>query len=123
MRAEEFKFLQTKEDGDGNRIAPYVYVGNLEGVSVEIYAGMYRELLSEEEADNEEETRGTSDEAGWTIACNDRVVVWKDKTRLTGWGEATVPNYHGQFIAISGIVLLAASDPQRLPLTTTKRGN
>jgi hypothetical protein len=41
---------------------------------------------------------------------------------LTGWGEATVPNYHGQFIAITGIVLLECDDPKKLPLTTTKRG-
>jgi hypothetical protein len=56
------------------------------------------------------------------VACNDRVVIWKDRTRLTGWGEATVPNFHGQFIAITGIVLLQADDPNLLPLTTTKRG-
>jgi hypothetical protein len=49
-------------------------------------------------------------------------VVWKDKTRLTGWGEASVPNYHGQFIAITGIVLMRCDDPTKLPLTTTKRG-
>jgi hypothetical protein len=49
-------------------------------------------------------------------------VIWKDTTRLTGWGEATVPNYHGQFIAITGLVLLRSDDPTKLPLTTTKSG-
>ena len=97
-------------------------LGLLGKVDVEIYAGLYRELLSEEEVDEEEETRGSSDDAGWTVACNDRVVIWKDKTRLTGWGEATVPNYHGQFIAITGIVLLRSNTVKELPLTTTKRG-
>jgi hypothetical protein len=91
---------------DAARSAPYVYTGKLGDIEVEIFAGLYRKLLSEADAEAEEETRGTSDDAGWTVACNDRVVIWKDKTRLTGWGEATVPNYHGQFIAISGIVLL-----------------
>lgn len=122
IAAEEFRLLQANPDDEGNRITPYVYVGKLGDVDVEIFAGLYRELLSEEEAENEEETRGTSDDAGWTVACNDRVVIWKDKTRLTGWGEATVPNYHGQFIAITGIVLLRSDDPTKLPLTTTKRG-
>lgn len=120
--AEKFQLLQAEADANGNRIAPYVYTGKLDEVEVEIFAGLYRELLSEDEADTEEETRGTSDDAGWTVACNDRVVIWKDKTRLTGWGEATVPNYHGQFIAITGIVLLRSDDPKKLPLTTTKRG-
>ena len=118
---EPFRLLQTAEIG-GRQIAPFVYAGKLGDVEVEIYAGLYRELLTAEEADREEETRGTTDDAGWTVACNDRVVVWKDKSRLTGWGEATVPNYHGQFIAITGIVLMKCDDPRKLPLTTTKRG-
>jgi len=118
---EPFRLLQTAE-ADGKHIAPYIYTGKLDDVEVEIYAGLYRELLTAEEADREEETRGTTDDAGWSVACNDRVVVWKDKTRLTGWGEATVPNYHGQFIAITGLVLLRCDDPKKLPLTTTKRG-
>jgi hypothetical protein len=119
--AEEFKLLQTHPT-EGHQIAPYVYVGKLGDVDVEIFAGLYRQLLSEDEVEAEEETRGVSDDAGWTVACNDRVVIWKDKSRLTGWGEAAVPNYHGQFIAITGIVLLKSDDPKKLPLTTTKRG-
>jgi hypothetical protein len=123
IKAEEFKLLQTEtSDAEGHRIAPYVYAGKLGEVDVEIYAGMYRKLLNEDEAESEEETRGETDDAGWTVVCNDRVVIWKDRTRLTGWGEATVPNYHGQFIAITGIVLMRCDEPKKLPLTTTKRG-
>jgi Histidine kinase-, DNA gyrase B-, and HSP90-like ATPase len=123
ITAEEFRLLQTNpSQPGGDHIAPYVYAGKVDDVEVAIFAGLYRELLSDEEAEVEEETRGTSDDAGWTVACNDRVVIWKDKSRLTGWGEATVPNYHGQFIAITGIVLLRAVDAKKLPLTTTKRG-
>jgi hypothetical protein len=121
IEAESFRLIQTASSDDV-RIAPYVFAGKLGDVDVEIFAGLYRELLTEDEAEEEEETRGTSDDAGWTVACNDRVVIWKDKSRLTGWGEATVPNYHGQFIAITGIVLLRCDDPKKLPLTTTKRG-
>lgn len=122
ISGEPFRLLSAQAVDGGPAIAPYVYSGTIEGVDVEIYAGLYRELLSPDELEAEEETRGTSDDAGWTVACNDRVVIWKDKSRLTGWGEATVPNYHGQFIAITGIVLLKSDDPRRLPLTTTKRG-
>ncbi|MFB9949972.1 hypothetical protein ACFFP0_13995 [Rhizobium puerariae] len=123
IAGEKFQLLNTAPaEGDGKKIEPYVYVGTIDDVEVEIYAGLYRNLLTEDEADSEEETRGSSDDAGWTVACNDRVVIWKDKSRLTGWGEASVPNYHGQFIAITGIVLLKSKDPKKLPLTTTKRG-
>ena len=119
--AERFRLIAGEEDSPQS-VQPFIYVGEIDGVSVEIYAGLYRELLSEEEIEAEEDTRGNADDAGWTIACNDRIVVWKDKSRLTGWGESDVPNYHGQFIAITGIVLLRSEDPKKLPLTTTKRG-
>jgi hypothetical protein len=123
VRPEGFKLLVTKSvKGSESRIEPYIYRGTLDGVAVEIYAGLYRPLLTDEELESEEQSRVTADDAGWTVACNDRVVIWKDKTRLTGWGEATVPNFHGQFIAITGIVLLQSDDPKKLPLTTTKRG-
>ena len=123
IEAEEFRLLRSDiSEQDERVIAPYAYVGEIDGVKIEIYAGLYRELLSESEMEEEEETRGRAEDAGWTVACNDRVVIWKDKTKLTGWGEATVPNYHGQFIAITGIVLLSCPNPKKLPLTTTKRG-
>lgn len=119
----DFKLLQTAPaTKHGPRIEPYMYRGEVDGVDIEIFAGLYRQLPSQEEAEAEEETRGDTDDAGWTVACNDRIVVWKDKSRLTGWGEAAVPNYHGQFIAISGLVLLRSTDKNKLPLTTTKRG-
>ncbi|MGY6555046.1 MAG: ATP-binding protein [Wenzhouxiangella sp.] len=120
IKPESFRLLASATGADG--IAPFVYKGEVDGVSCEIYAGLYRPLLSQEELDTEEERRGSSDDSGWIVACNDRVVIWKDKTRLTGWGEAGVPNFHGQFIPITGIALLYAQDPRLLPLTTTKRG-
>ncbi len=122
INGEPFKLIQSGKIGEENKIAPYVYTGKIGDVQIEIFAGLYRQLLDEEEGAEEEETTGTSDDAGWTVACNDRVVIWKDKSRLTGWGEATVPNYHGQFIAITGMVLLTCADPTQLPFTTTKRG-
>jgi hypothetical protein len=120
--SERFRLLASKSEDGGSLIEPYVYKGTLHGVSIEIYGGLYRQLLNAEELEDEDETRGSTDDAGWTVACNDRIVIWKDRSKLTGWGEGTVPNYHGQFIAITGLVLLSASDPRKLPLTTTKRG-
>lgn len=123
VSAEEFRLLMTVSDDAGaDQIAPYIYTGQVDGVDVEVYAGLYRQLLTEDESEEEEDTKGRTDDAGWTVACNDRIIIWKDRGRLTGWGEASVPNYHGQFIAITGIVLLKSKDLKKLPLTTTKRG-
>ncbi len=122
IQAAKFELIRAAKLEDGSQIEPILLVADINGVQVEIYAGLYRRLLNATELEREEEARQSSDDAGWTIACNDRVVVWKDKSRLTGWGEATVPNYHGQFIAVTGIVLMRSDDPKSLPLTTTKRG-
>ena len=119
LKPMDFKLIHSRDD-DG--IKPIIYRGEIDGVSCEIYAGLNRPLMSAKELDDEESQRSTNDDSGWIIACNDRVVVWRDKTRLTGWGEAGVPNFHGQFLPISGIVLLSSANPMELPLTTTKRG-
>jgi hypothetical protein len=50
------------------------------------------------------------------------VVLYCDKTFLTGWGESPVPKYHTQFIAIAGVVHFRSNNPINLPVTTTKRG-
>jgi hypothetical protein len=49
-------------------------------------------------------------------------VLYCDRSELTGWGEAGVPRYHTQFIAVSGIVEFRSDDASKLPTTTTKRG-
>lgn len=103
-------------------LAPYIYRNEIGGVSVDLAVGFYKPIPTEKEVDEAEEARHTSDDAGWTIICNDRVVVACDKTMLTGWGEANVPSYHPQFIAIAGIVQFTSADPSLLPITTTKRG-
>lgn len=108
----------------GKGIAPFVFKGSDNGVDVEIVVGFYRPLLTEEEI--EKENRGnrvyTREDAGWTVICNDRIVVYGDKTELTGWGVSRVPRFHNQFISISGVVFFYSRDADALPLTTTKRG-
>lgn len=103
-------------------LKPYVFKGRIDGVDVEIYAGLSRPLPTASEIEEEEDARASRDDAGWTIICNDRIVVHRDKTRLTGWGEAGVPAFHGQFMAFSGVVVMQSTDLWKLPLTTTKRG-
>jgi hypothetical protein len=79
-------------------------------------------LKSDEELDDEIEGKRKTERAGITVICNDRIVLYNDKTHRTGWGEPPVPSYHTQFICISGVVVFESNDPSKLPTTTTKRG-
>lgn len=105
-------------------IQPFIFKTKVDGVEVFLAVGFTRPIPSPDEVANEhEEKRYSSLEAGWTIICNDRAVVYCDRTELTGWGEAGIPRYHTQFIAISGIVeFRSVADPSKLPTNTTKRG-
>lgn len=111
-------------DASSRGIQPFIYQARTEdGVDVFLAVGFTRPIPSEDQALSEqEERRNSTEEAGWTIICNDRAVVYRDRSELTGWGEAGVPRYHTQFIAISGIVEFKCKDPGKLPTTTTKRG-
>ncbi len=113
-------FSQSKER---EKIRPFLYRTEIDGVSVFMAIGFTRRLPSQNEINAEQEqTRYSSQEAGWTVLCNDRAVLYCDRSELTGWGEAGVPRYHTQFIAISGIVEFRSDNAAKLPTTTTKRG-
>jgi hypothetical protein len=103
-------------------IEPYVFVADLNGVHVDLAVGFYRPLAKEKEIEEELTQRRTRDDAGWTVICNDRVVLHNDKSMVTGWGTGGVPSYHNQFICIAGIVSFRSCDSMKLPLNTTKRG-
>ena len=104
-------------------IAPFIYRAHHDGVDIFLAVGFTSPLVGEEQIDRENyKSRHTAKDAGWTIICNDRVVVRCDKPRLTGWGSVGVPLFHNQFISISGIVEFSSNDAAKLPTTTTKRG-
>lgn len=108
--------------GRGPQIEPYVFVGDFEGVHIDLVVGFCRSLAKEKEIDDEVLVRRSRDLAGWTVMCNDRVVLYNDKTVKTGWGTGGVPGYHNQFISIAGVVSFHSTDSMKLPLNTTKRG-
>lgn len=123
IRPSPFLFFLDQNSDDSTRIMPYRFAGTVDGVAVDIIAGLYRRIPSDDEAEDDNERRNLrGGNAGWSIACNDRIVVYQDTSRLTGWGENSVPRYHGQYSAFSGLVLMSSGDPRLLPLTTTKRG-
>lgn len=103
-------------------ISPQVYETEYDGVKISLIFGLYEKLPSEEEIEDIENGSRTREDAGWTIICNDRVVVDSDKTHITGWGESPVPQFHTQYLALCGYVSFSASDASKLPVTTTKRG-
>ena len=104
-------------------IRPFIYRTEADGVHVYLAVGFTRPIPTEDDIEEELELpRYSSLAAGWTIVCNDRAVAYCERTELTGWGEAGVPRFHNQFIAISGIVEFRSSDAAKLPTTTTKRG-
>ena len=112
------------KDGTDSAIQPYIFRATTENdVDIFLTVGFTRPIPSQNEVLSEQdERRYSTEEAGWTVICNDRAVLFCDRTELTGWGEAGVPRYHTQFIAISGIVEFRSVDPSKLPTTTTKRG-
>lgn len=112
-----------KNVGKGSEVRPFIWKTSKDGVDVHLSVGFSRPLPTIAEIEGEqEETHYSSLQAGWTVICNDRAVLYCDRTELTGWGEAGVPRYHTQFIAISGVVEFKSKDPSKLPTTTTKRG-
>ncbi len=112
-----------REEAGEIAVRPFVFKGTYEGVDIFLAVGFTRPIPSENELEEEQgAAQYSSVEAGWTILCNDRAVLHCDRSELTGWGEAGVPRYHNQFIAVSGILELRSADSGRLPTTTTKRG-
>ena len=107
----------------GDEVSPYIYKAKFGKVDVFLAVGLTAPLS---EGDGTPEDGGPSKYsaqcAGWTVMCNDRVVLYADKSILTGWGEAGVPLFHPQYNSICGIVAFNSNDVRLLPTTTTKRG-
>lgn len=117
----EIRFAK-KDDSDGTVVRPYIFKGKEDDVEVFLAIGLREPIPGIEQILAEQDSvQFSSDYAGWTVICNDRVVLYCNRDELTGWGIATIPRYHTQFIAISGIVEFRGN-PKNLPTTTTKRG-
>jgi hypothetical protein len=115
--------LLVSADNKVARVNPYVLRGRMKAVGVEIVVGFQRDPSSLSEADNDEDTKQAAvRQAGWTVICNDRLVLFGDKSEMTGWGTRPVPRFHPQFNAIAGSVTLKSDNLDVLPLNTKKRG-
>jgi hypothetical protein len=85
-----------------------------------LWAGLAAEGAGDEDdSDDAEKYRGEP-EAGWYVFCNDRLLIYADKGRLTGWGVEAA-TYHPQYSRFRGYVLLEG-DARYMPWNTTKTG-
>lgn len=90
-------------------------------LSMRLYAGLTTldEDENQDEVDTDEPMLFTGhDAAGWYVFCNDRALVFADRSRLTGWGEEA-PRYHPQYRRFRGFVYLNG-DSRAMPWNTTK---
>lgn len=95
-----------------NELKPFYKSFDVKGVNIKIYAGI---------------GKASPENAGWYIYCNDRLVLEKDKTNLTGWegkrfGESNIQKFHHIYAMFRGIVFFSSDDAKALPMTTTKTG-
>ena len=86
------------------------FIHDKKELNVEVFAGISEEIESE---------------GGWNIFCNERLILDRDTTAITGWtgaGSDGVAKYHQQFWGFRGYVLFKAKDSSLLPWNTTKTG-
>ena len=124
ISAVTLSLLYSDKSNGTDSINPYVFKGTISKVVIEVVVGFFREPYKAA-ADADEDTddsRSDVKQAGWSIVCNDRLVLYGDKSINTGWGSKAVPRFHNQYNAIAGIVTLKSDDPEHLPFNTTKHG-
>ena len=88
---------------------------------IRVTVGFYRPLVLSEEVDEAAEKPLDNEQSGISVICNDQLVLLNDTSMRTGWGDGAVPKYHPQFRGIAGFIIFSTNDPQKLPISTTKR--
>jgi hypothetical protein len=86
-------------------------------VQMKLYAGFVDLGDDGKDTDDPDDFPG-GNLAGWYVICNDRMLVFADRTRLTGWG-AEVAEYHPQYRLFRGYVYLTGSS-SAMPWNTAK---
>ncbi len=63
----------------------------------------------------------TKENSGWYVACNGRLVLVADTSKLTGWGVKPMPIWVPKYTSFIGFVFFESKNALELPWTTTKR--
>lgn len=88
-------------------ITPYKNVIPLDDGTIRIVAGITH--------------NGEPQRAGWYVYCNGRLVLYADKTNLTGWGDE-YKAYHPSLASFRGYVYFESKNLLALPWNTSKTG-
>lgn len=88
-------------------------------LNLQLWAGLAESAGDDDDVDDAEKYRQEAP-AGWYLFCNDRLLLYADKGRLTGWGNEAAA-YHPQYGRFRGYVLLEG-DSRYMPWNTTKTG-
>jgi len=87
------------------------------GVHVYIEAGQHHLHRFTAEPDfNSKQNKEISDQYGWTIICNDRLILMLDASPKTGWEK----KFHSEFNGFVGYVRFVAENGKYLPWNTPK---
>jgi hypothetical protein len=88
-----------------------------DGVSVHLEYGQLNEhRFSNEVGYDKQKNVQIAGEYGWTVICNDRVILMADRSAKTGW----TGNFHTEYYGFAGIASFEAADPSKLPWNTAK---
>ncbi len=90
-------------------------------VHCHIIAGIAAPAGNENLDEGQAEDFRDPEDAGWWLFCNGRLLLFADRTSLTGWGDGLVA-YHPQYRRFRGYVYLTSLDTDLLPWNTTKTG-
>lgn len=90
------------------------------GVKIFAEAGLHEHYrIKGLEADYDETRhRAISNELGWYLVCNDRIILVADRTPRTGW----TTGWHNEYAGFLGWVHYVSSDPELLPWDSKKSG-
>jgi hypothetical protein len=112
----------------GEHLRPRVLHETLEAngdkVEMDLFAGFVDLKDEDADTDDPDEFQG-GNLAGWYLVCNGRMLLFADRTRLTGWGQE-VADYHPQYRRFRGYVFLngnSAAMPWNTAKTTVDEDN
>ena len=113
----EPRFVEIRKDGPFPIMTKSIVLEDK--IKIDVVAGQHIEhrFSAEPGHNNRLNSRLTSD-YGWTVICNDRPVVLRNREEKTGW----TTQFHTEFYGFVGYVRFYSEDGRSLPWNTSKTG-
>lgn len=113
--------LLAGEDFGPINIEKVLEVDDSNTLRMRLWAGLADPEMDEDADDlDEAEKYRKEPPAGWYVFCNDRLLLFANKDRLTGWASEAAA-YHPQYSRFRGYLMLEG-DARYMPWNTTKTG-